>query len=211
MNNQTETRFNDKNNGHVFHKCNDPNCSVCNGGLAYCDVCGGAENSLPNACPGYRMDDHEQALVASGNLNFVLSSTDGFVFAVYNTKDMQYGPIVLMFTAEMGLENATGEYYDKCVKIVGVQNFTVYKDKLALLYNGGEVVEYKMAEYNKKIVYNPISSKHLDIPGGRRSHLLEYLSNGELYLFKRESDGKKYVGPITQFIAVDKDLDLNLD
>lgn len=44
---------------HVYHACHDNNCSVCDGGLALCVVCGGAEGSLLDYCPGQRLT-HEQ-------------------------------------------------------------------------------------------------------------------------------------------------------
>ena len=45
--------------GHHFHRCAPDcrGCCYCRGGLLACDVCGGAEASLPTDCPGYRMED----------------------------------------------------------------------------------------------------------------------------------------------------------
>lgn len=31
-------------------------CPLCDGGLSWCSVCGGAEGSMPTDCPGYRLD-----------------------------------------------------------------------------------------------------------------------------------------------------------
>lgn len=39
---------------HKFHKCNDDRCSVCDGGLCWCTVCGQAEIELERECPGAR-------------------------------------------------------------------------------------------------------------------------------------------------------------
>ena len=51
---------------HVFHVCRDEQCVCCNGGLAWCDVCGGAEASLPTGCPGQKMTGEEADAVQSG-------------------------------------------------------------------------------------------------------------------------------------------------
>lgn len=36
-------------------ECQVHHCNICDGGLAYCKVCGGAEASLPTECPGEKM------------------------------------------------------------------------------------------------------------------------------------------------------------
>lgn len=46
------------------------NCPICDGGLALCKVCGGAEASLPSECPGRRMSPEEQEGVQAGRLDF---------------------------------------------------------------------------------------------------------------------------------------------
>ena len=46
-------------------------CNICDGGLAFCKVCRGAEASLPTECPGRRMTDREEELVTSGRIDFV--------------------------------------------------------------------------------------------------------------------------------------------
>jgi hypothetical protein len=48
----------------------DDRCVVCEGGLADCSVCGGAESSLPADCPGKRMSDGTIALIAAGELDY---------------------------------------------------------------------------------------------------------------------------------------------
>lgn len=55
---------------HVLHDCNDANCNVCSGGLAWCTVCGGAEGSMPSECPGVRMTADQEAAVLRGHLDF---------------------------------------------------------------------------------------------------------------------------------------------
>ena len=48
----------------------DPYCNYCEVGLASCDVCGGAEGSLPTDCPGRRMTQYELSFVFVGELDF---------------------------------------------------------------------------------------------------------------------------------------------
>ncbi len=45
-------------------------CFCCEGGLALCVTCGGAEASLPTHCPQARMDDLMQATVQDGSADF---------------------------------------------------------------------------------------------------------------------------------------------
>lgn len=60
---------------HIFEKhaddCTDPHCNICEGGLAVCVVCGGAEGTLPTDCPGYKMDEQEQAYVMAKQIDFI--------------------------------------------------------------------------------------------------------------------------------------------
>jgi len=37
---------------HRWHKCEEENCFVCEGGLSLCVVCGQAEGTLGDYCPG---------------------------------------------------------------------------------------------------------------------------------------------------------------
>jgi hypothetical protein len=55
---------------HVLHKCDKHDCSICNGGLADCTVCGGAEAALPTDCPGERMTGDRMDAVQIGLLDF---------------------------------------------------------------------------------------------------------------------------------------------
>ena len=58
---------------HKFHSCNEPNCTVCNGGLLHCDTCGASEGELPTECPNMRMTVAELRAVYGKELDF----TDG--------------------------------------------------------------------------------------------------------------------------------------
>lgn len=56
---------------HTLHaNCDKEGCCVCEGGLAWCVTCGGAEASLPTECPGFMMTAGEQDLVQNGELDF---------------------------------------------------------------------------------------------------------------------------------------------
>jgi hypothetical protein len=46
------------------------NCNICDGGLAICKVCNGAEGTLTTHCPGYWYTEKEEA-VYKGLLDFV--------------------------------------------------------------------------------------------------------------------------------------------
>lgn len=45
-------------------------CFVCEGGLALCGVCGGAEACLPTDCPGYRMEPEVAEAVGAGEVDY---------------------------------------------------------------------------------------------------------------------------------------------
>jgi hypothetical protein len=51
--------------------CDIPHCNICEGGLAVCTVCHGAEASLPTHCPGYPMTYGQQGLVQDEQMDFV--------------------------------------------------------------------------------------------------------------------------------------------
>lgn len=60
---------------HVYFKhegrCPDlGHCNYCDGGLALCVVCGGAEGELPTECPGGRMTREQRKDVYSGILDY---------------------------------------------------------------------------------------------------------------------------------------------
>nr|WP_287182050.1 hypothetical protein [Mesorhizobium sp.] len=56
---------------HVLHSCNEHDCFVCDGGLALCIVCGGAEGEMPTDCPGERVNSEILDLVYRGEFDFV--------------------------------------------------------------------------------------------------------------------------------------------
>lgn len=55
---------------HTLHNCHDELCSICRGGLSVCDVCGGAEGSLPTDCPGRKLTQEECDRVFAGTADF---------------------------------------------------------------------------------------------------------------------------------------------
>ena len=46
-------------------------CMYCDGGLAWCTTCGGAEADLPTECPGRRLTPQERDNVAMGLMDYV--------------------------------------------------------------------------------------------------------------------------------------------
>jgi hypothetical protein len=62
--------FEDTQHEHVLHKCNGEDCIICRGGLASCDLCGGAEGTMPTHCPGERIPGNQAALIYQGTLDF---------------------------------------------------------------------------------------------------------------------------------------------
>lgn len=55
---------------HDLHRCNEEGCCVCEGGLAWCVTCGGAEASMPTECPGVAMTQGQQDEVQAGRIDF---------------------------------------------------------------------------------------------------------------------------------------------
>ena len=52
--------------------CSSPgSCPFCDGGLGACEVCGGAEGTLPTDCPGIKLDAYVQDAIYHGGLDFV--------------------------------------------------------------------------------------------------------------------------------------------
>lgn len=59
---------------HTFEKhtaCERDHCHICDGGLAFCTTCHGAEGSLPTECPGERMTERQQDDVHAARLDFI--------------------------------------------------------------------------------------------------------------------------------------------
>jgi len=50
--------------------CEKPFCPICEGGLALCSVCGGAEGTLPTHYPGRRLTDDEEASIMNGSRDY---------------------------------------------------------------------------------------------------------------------------------------------
>lgn len=58
---------------HVLERhegCQITHCNICEGGLANCIVCGGAEASMPTICPGRRLSHEELDAIQAGDLDF---------------------------------------------------------------------------------------------------------------------------------------------
>lgn len=55
---------------HTWHKCNEHDCFICNGGLGSCTVCNGAEVQLPRDCPGVPMTEEQKLAVQNDQLDF---------------------------------------------------------------------------------------------------------------------------------------------
>lgn len=45
-------------------------CFICEGGLACCTTCDGAEASLPTQCPGTQMSEHLRGQVQAGRMDY---------------------------------------------------------------------------------------------------------------------------------------------
>lgn len=62
---------------HTYYQCDDDHgdvfgssCPFCDGGLAMCTTCGGAEGDLPTHCPGEKMTDLRRRLVADRVIDY---------------------------------------------------------------------------------------------------------------------------------------------
>lgn len=56
---------------HTLHTCNSAECVPCAGGLALCNICNGAEASLPTDCPGRPLSAREEDAILANRLDFV--------------------------------------------------------------------------------------------------------------------------------------------
>lgn len=56
---------------HVLHSCSAERCNICNGGLALCTACGGAEGAMPTDCPGSPTPSPILDQVYRGEVDFV--------------------------------------------------------------------------------------------------------------------------------------------
>jgi hypothetical protein len=66
------------------------NCDICDGGLAICKVCGGAEGSLPEECPGEKMSTYQDNSVFMGILGYKGGEWVGRVSKLDNGKIPSY-------------------------------------------------------------------------------------------------------------------------
>lgn len=61
--------------GHQYYECHGEHedggsfCGFCNG-LSMCNICGGAEGSIPTDCPGERMHEIVEQEVYAGELDY---------------------------------------------------------------------------------------------------------------------------------------------
>lgn len=63
---------------HIWYDCekdnykhhSEGNCMFCDGGLASCVVCNGAEGSLTTECCGYKLDEKTQDKIYKEGLDF---------------------------------------------------------------------------------------------------------------------------------------------
>lgn len=53
------------------HPADENRCITCEGGLALCKACGGAEASMPTDCPGSPMTGEQMDEVQAGHLDYV--------------------------------------------------------------------------------------------------------------------------------------------
>lgn len=59
--------------GSVHAPCDCPgdiHCMFCDGGVALCVRCGGAEAAMPRDCPGRPMDEYQRAFVQAEILDY---------------------------------------------------------------------------------------------------------------------------------------------
>jgi len=53
---------------HVWHKCKNEHCQVCEGGLGWCIVCNAFEGQLLTHCPGFRLNEDALNACYHGNV-----------------------------------------------------------------------------------------------------------------------------------------------
>lgn len=58
---------------HKLHRCTIDNCTLCIGGLSYCQTCHGAEASLTTECCGLWVGNRVQNLIMDDGLDFTHS------------------------------------------------------------------------------------------------------------------------------------------
>lgn len=63
---------------HRLHRCNNERCPVCEGGLQYCEVCFGAEDSLTTDCSGEKLSLVCEEMIVKEGLDY--ERLHGWVF-----------------------------------------------------------------------------------------------------------------------------------
>lgn len=58
---------------HTLYECTcrQHGCQYCEGGLASCTVCGGAEGTLSTHCPGVKLNEYIHEEIYHGGLDFI--------------------------------------------------------------------------------------------------------------------------------------------
>lgn len=77
--------------GHKLERhenCERQRCYICDGGLACCVTCGGAENSLPSHCPQRMMTATEIESVSDGDYDYVNGR-----WLIVHSRSMRTGPM----------------------------------------------------------------------------------------------------------------------
>ncbi len=64
--------------------CEITNCLICDGGLAICTVCGGAEGALTTDCAGIQLTSNQLDSIHQGQLDF---QNDLWVCVAKQTKE----------------------------------------------------------------------------------------------------------------------------
>jgi len=73
--------------GHKLIQCGKDctGCMYCDGGLAHCEICGGAEASLPIHCPGRKMSQAEEDAIQRRDITFINGFWINLREVVYST------------------------------------------------------------------------------------------------------------------------------
>lgn len=98
--------------GHILHACNEPGCTVCEGGLTFCNTCRGTESCLPSMCPQRKMTSLEDEMVTAGMLDF-LRLRSGLVVGAAITNGLE-GPVFRLAPADITVDSllAAGNRFD---------------------------------------------------------------------------------------------------
>lgn len=128
---------------HKLHECKDIDCPICVGGLAMCDICGGAEASLPIDCPGVVLTSDQHDKIQAGTLNYV--SSMGWVVPNSEKASVTLGELVqvesncdvfALMIPGFASEEAKSRIADQWEKAMG-------KKKLLIIEAGAKLIEVK--------------------------------------------------------------------